>query len=112
MERVMTGLWSTHAVELLPDPDPRHEPCAGNGAARRRRRAGPDLRSRGRVHRGRRYPEFATSALDPEITRAAAEGMTWLNATASRWAAEPDLPRLLALLDSRSARFEVGEKTS
>ena len=54
---------------------------------------------------GRRYPELAASALDPEITRAAAEGMAWLNATASCWAAEPDLPPVLGQADGNLANF-------
>jgi len=53
----------------------------------------------------RRYPEFAGRALDPEITRAAADGMTWLDATASRWNHDPDLPPVLGQADGNLANF-------
>jgi hypothetical protein len=53
----------------------------------------------------RRYPELAGRALDPEITRAAADGMTWLDATASRWNQEPDLPPVLGQADGNLANF-------
>jgi hypothetical protein len=53
----------------------------------------------------RRYPELATRALDPEITRAAADGMSWLDATASRWSHDPDLPPVLGQADGNLANF-------
>jgi hypothetical protein len=53
----------------------------------------------------RRYPELAGRALDPEITRAAADGMTWLGATASRWNHDPDLPPVLGQADGNLANF-------
>jgi Phosphotransferase enzyme family len=53
----------------------------------------------------RRYPDLATRILDPEITRAAADGMTWLNATASRWNRDPDLPSVLGQADGNLANF-------
>jgi hypothetical protein len=53
----------------------------------------------------RRYPELATRALDPEITRAAGDGMTWLNATAARWEQDPDLPPVLGQADGNLANF-------
>jgi thiamine kinase-like enzyme len=53
----------------------------------------------------RRYPELATRALDHEITRAAAEGMTWLDASASRWNHDPDLPPVLGQADGNLANF-------
>jgi len=53
----------------------------------------------------RRYPELATRALDPEITLAAADGMSWLNATARRWSRDPDLPPVLGQADGNLANF-------
>jgi hypothetical protein len=53
----------------------------------------------------RRYPELATRSLDPEITRAAADGMSWLNATASRWNHDPDLRPVLGQADGNLANF-------
>ena len=53
----------------------------------------------------RRYPELATSALDPEITRTAADGMSWLNATALRWNRDPHLPPVLGQADGNLANF-------
>jgi aminoglycoside phosphotransferase (APT) family kinase protein len=53
----------------------------------------------------RRYPELATRALDPEITAAAADGMSWLNATAWRWNTDPDLPPVLGQADGNLANF-------
>jgi Phosphotransferase enzyme family len=53
----------------------------------------------------RRYPELAGRALDPEITRAAADGMTWLDATASRWNHDPGLPPVLGQADGNLANF-------
>jgi hypothetical protein len=53
----------------------------------------------------RRYPELATRALGPEITRAAADGMSWLDAIASRWNHDPDLPPVLGQADGNLANF-------
>ena len=53
----------------------------------------------------RRYPELASRALDPEITRAAADGMSWLDATASRWNRDPELPPVLGQADGNLANF-------
>jgi hypothetical protein len=53
----------------------------------------------------RRYRELATRALDPEITRAAADGMTWLDATAWRWNHDPGLPPVLGQADGNLANF-------
>jgi hypothetical protein len=53
----------------------------------------------------RRCPELATRALDPEITRAAADGMSWLDATAWRWHTDPDLPPVLGQADGNLANF-------
>jgi hypothetical protein len=53
----------------------------------------------------RRYPELATRTLDPEVTRSAADGMTWLNATASRWNRDPGLPAVLGQADGNLANF-------
>jgi hypothetical protein len=53
----------------------------------------------------RRHPDLATRVLDPEITRAAADGMTWLNATAPRWNRDPDLPSVLGQADGNLANF-------
>jgi Phosphotransferase enzyme family len=53
----------------------------------------------------RRYPDLASRNLDPEITRAAADGMAWLDATASRWSRDPDLPPVLGQADGNLANF-------
>jgi hypothetical protein len=53
----------------------------------------------------RRYPELAGRALDPEITEAAADGMTWLDASAARWNRDPGLPPVLGQADGNLANF-------
>jgi hypothetical protein len=53
----------------------------------------------------RRYSDLPTRILDPEITRAAAAGMTWLDATAWRWKRDPDLPSVLGQADGNLANF-------
>jgi hypothetical protein len=53
----------------------------------------------------RHYLELAGRDLDPEITRAAADGMTWLDATASRWNDDPGLPPVLGQADGNLANF-------
>jgi hypothetical protein len=53
----------------------------------------------------RRYPELADRDLDPEITRAAADGVAWLDATAAGWSRGLDLRPVLGQADGNLANF-------